>query len=79
MATLAQLRNIKVGDKIKTNYYIHEDKIIRTVTQVIPDNTSQSGILISCDGGEICPHCGLRGTTISGIDIAWVTWFKSTI
>jgi hypothetical protein len=77
MATIKDMKNIKIGDKIKTDYFPIERSIVRLVVAVEHNCNSQTGTMISVDGGKICPNCGLQGTAIDNIDIVWVRWFKS--
>lgn len=64
---------LKVGDKVKTNFYSAEKEIVRTVIRVFEEKDCESGYRISADGGSKCPTCGrIPGTELS-VDMGWFT------
>lgn len=67
---------LKIGDKVTSDFYLEESKVIRTLTCIKKDSSCGSGYRASADAGEKCPCCGkFEGKPIGsrhhGIDAAW--------
>jgi hypothetical protein len=61
--------NLKIGDKVKTEYFYEERDIVRTLTSITANHRYGSGYVASADGGEPCPCCGRSpGTPLLGVD-----------
>lgn len=63
---------MKVGDSVTTELIENEEKVIRKITQIHPDETG-SGYRACADAGEECPTCNRKaGSPIDrGVDAAW--------
>lgn len=63
---------LKVGDKVKSDFWHDEKDIIRTITFFKKNSDYGSGYCASADDGGKCPCCGKPyGKTITGVDAAW--------
>jgi hypothetical protein len=72
LATAEQVRNLKVGDRVRTTHHWGEESVVRTVTAVENNPSYGSGRWASADAGVVCPTCGiLGGTPVEYCDAAW--------
>lgn len=66
------MKTKKVGDKVISEYIMHEEEVVRTITMIRKDEQYGSGYVASVDGGEPCKCCGLtKGRPIENVDVAW--------
>lgn len=64
--------DLKVGDKVLSDWYPGEEDVIRTITRVGEADLFPSGYVVSADGGGECPHCKRPyGKTIPLVDSGW--------
>jgi len=74
------VQKLKAGDKITTEFFQNEEKVVRTIIWIEDNPKMGSGREVMFDGGEECPCCKrLLGTSLDdykkgygGIDAAWV-------
>ena len=75
--TKAKATPLFVGARVTTKLVRGEEKVVRTVTRLVPDDTCDSGWRAIADGGDPCPMCGqLPGKNICGhhewgVDAGW--------
>jgi len=64
---------LKVGDKVTSDFIRHEPKIVRTILQIEKDSKCGSGFRIWVVNGESCSCCHRPfGTDIpNGVDGSW--------
>jgi hypothetical protein len=75
-----RVQDLKVGDKIVTDFFQGEENIVRTITELFDNVPTGSGRGVIFDAGEKCPCCGkYAGTPLKGypkshdyLDAAWV-------
>jgi hypothetical protein len=69
---------LKVGDRVTTDFIEGEEAIVRRVTFIKESVTCQGGLLVCVDGGEPCGCCGRSGTEIKGVSGFGIdsSWFK---
>lgn len=66
-----------VGDKVTTNYYPNQEKIVRAVLEIYKDSDCESGWRVLADGGEPCACCKrpfgneIGGRHGYGVDSGW--------
>jgi len=61
----------QIGDKVISDFYKGEEKVIRIVTRCTSAISCGSGFRISTDGGKLCPCCGLIGRPLVALDSTW--------
>lgn len=63
---------LKVGDRVTSDFLNVDIHLIRRITWIEKDETTGSGYRASVDGGEPCQCCGkVPGVSIIRVDAAW--------
>ena len=63
---------LKVGDKVKSEFYFTNKDVIRTITSVTKSDIAGSGYMASADAGEPCKCCGRPfANPVINVDMAW--------
>jgi hypothetical protein len=64
--------NLRVGQKVTTEFYAYEEQVIRRIVDIVSDPNCSCGFKASADGGIPCPACGhYLGKEVRFVDAAW--------
>jgi len=79
MRTNNKAKDLKLGDKVTTDYFPDKSDVVRKITSINYDNTCGSGVRIVANGGEVCKLCGhIPSGVTPAIDGAWFIPVKNS-
>lgn len=61
-----------IGARVRSSYRREERSIVRQITWIARDDSTESGWRVSADAGPCCPTCGRSpGSTVEAVDSTW--------
>lgn len=63
---------LKIGDKVTSDFYKREIDVVREITSIKKDDSTGSGYRATASPGEKCKCCNhIPGIEIKDVDAAW--------